>query len=241
MPHRGLEFPLSVWTNLPQTYENQQSTDLLVIIISYSRWTRQIEAVLQLTARETKMGGVPSIPRDSSRKLEVIGAGFSRTGTVSMQLALEKLLDGAVMHGGTHILSREDGKVSEPHQFRSILLMILNSLRQEMGAGLRRQASRRCPRNPQAALGADGRLRRLHGRADNPLHPGAARHLPGCQGGARRARSGRLGPEHQAHRPGYVPVVAQVRHVPGAGLEVVSYSDLGLWRWHECGSGTRPG
>ncbi|KAK3944593.1 P-loop containing nucleoside triphosphate hydrolase protein [Diplogelasinospora grovesii] len=54
------------------------------------------------------MGGVPSIPTDPSRKLHVIGAGYSRTGTVTMQLALEKLLDGPVMHGGTHILSRED-------------------------------------------------------------------------------------------------------------------------------------
>ncbi|ORY67540.1 P-loop containing nucleoside triphosphate hydrolase protein [Pseudomassariella vexata] len=54
------------------------------------------------------MGGVPSKPGDPSRPLEVIGAGYSRTGTLSVQLALEKLLDGPVMHGGTHILSRED-------------------------------------------------------------------------------------------------------------------------------------
>ncbi len=27
-----------------------------------------------------------------------------------MQLALEKLLDGPVLHGGTQILTREDGK-----------------------------------------------------------------------------------------------------------------------------------
>lgn len=54
------------------------------------------------------MGGVPSKP-DPSRTLEVIGAGYSRTGTLSMQLALERLLDGPVMHGGTHVLSRGDG------------------------------------------------------------------------------------------------------------------------------------
>ncbi|KAK2600669.1 hypothetical protein N8I77_010188 [Diaporthe amygdali] len=54
------------------------------------------------------MGGVPSKPGDPSRPLEVIGAGFSRTGTMSMQLALEELLNGPVMHGATHILFRED-------------------------------------------------------------------------------------------------------------------------------------
>jgi hypothetical protein len=59
------------------------------------------------------MGGVPSIPTDPSRKLQVIGAGYSRTGTVTMQLALEKLLDGPVLHGGTQILSREDGSLCD--------------------------------------------------------------------------------------------------------------------------------
>jgi hypothetical protein len=55
------------------------------------------------------MGGVPSVPRDPSRQLQVIAAGYSRTGTVTMQLALEKLLEGPVLHGGTQILAREDG------------------------------------------------------------------------------------------------------------------------------------
>lgn len=55
------------------------------------------------------MGGIPSIPTDPSRKVEVIGAGFSRTGTVTFALAMEKLLDGPVMHGGTQMLGREDG------------------------------------------------------------------------------------------------------------------------------------
>lgn len=54
------------------------------------------------------MGGVPSVPTDRSRTIEVIGAGYSRTGTVSMTLALEKLLDGPVMHGGTQMVGRED-------------------------------------------------------------------------------------------------------------------------------------
>ncbi|PTB69299.1 hypothetical protein BBK36DRAFT_1110273 [Trichoderma citrinoviride] len=57
------------------------------------------------------MGGVPSIPADRSRTVQVIGAGYSRTGTVSMALALEKLLDGPVMHGGTQLFGREDAYV----------------------------------------------------------------------------------------------------------------------------------
>ncbi|KAK2599050.1 hypothetical protein QQS21_005517 [Conoideocrella luteorostrata] len=54
------------------------------------------------------MGGAPSVPTDSRRELQVIGAGYSRTGTVSMGMALEQLLQGPVMHGGTQILGRED-------------------------------------------------------------------------------------------------------------------------------------
>ncbi|KAK8062180.1 hypothetical protein PG997_014277 [Apiospora hydei] len=50
------------------------------------------------------MGGVPSKP-DYSKSLQVIGAGFPRTGTSSMQLALERLLDGPVAHGGSHMVS----------------------------------------------------------------------------------------------------------------------------------------
>jgi hypothetical protein len=55
------------------------------------------------------MGGVPSIPKDPTRLLKIIGAGYSRTGTLSIALALEKLLDGPVMHGGSQLLGREDG------------------------------------------------------------------------------------------------------------------------------------
>lgn len=63
------------------------------------------------------MGGVPSVPTDPNGTLRVIGAGFARTGTVSMALALEKLLDGPVCHGGTQLLGREDGTVSPPLPF----------------------------------------------------------------------------------------------------------------------------
>lgn len=51
------------------------------------------------------MGGVPSKPGDPSRPLEVIGAGFSRTGTMSMQLALEELLQGPVSKTSQHIIT----------------------------------------------------------------------------------------------------------------------------------------
>ena len=51
-----------------------------------------------------------SVPIDRSRSLKVIGAGYSRTGTLSMAIALEKLLEGPVMHGGSQLLGREDGK-----------------------------------------------------------------------------------------------------------------------------------
>ncbi|KAL6806999.1 P-loop containing nucleoside triphosphate hydrolase protein [Trichoderma sp. SZMC 28013] len=57
------------------------------------------------------MGGVPSIPTDRTRTVQVIGAGYSRTGTVSMALALERLLGEPVMHGGTQLFGREDAYV----------------------------------------------------------------------------------------------------------------------------------
>lgn len=53
------------------------------------------------------MGGTISKP-DPSRTIEVIGAGASRTGTSSLQLGLEKLLDGPVYHGGTHVYFSDD-------------------------------------------------------------------------------------------------------------------------------------
>ncbi|KAK3308719.1 uncharacterized protein B0T15DRAFT_116694 [Chaetomium strumarium] len=62
------------------------------------------------------MGGVPSVPRDRTRKLEVISGAYSRTGTVSLSLALETLLDGPVMHGGTQLIGREDAYVKLWHE-----------------------------------------------------------------------------------------------------------------------------
>ncbi|KAH7183335.1 uncharacterized protein B0J16DRAFT_373813 [Fusarium flagelliforme] len=57
------------------------------------------------------MGGAVSVPTDRSRSLKVIGAGYSRTGTLSMAIALEQLLNGPVMHGGSQLLGREDDYV----------------------------------------------------------------------------------------------------------------------------------
>lgn len=43
------------------------------------------------------------------KTLQVIGAGYSRTGTVSFSKALERLLGGPVCHSGTACLLREEG------------------------------------------------------------------------------------------------------------------------------------
>ena len=49
-------------------------------------------------------------PTDRSRPLRVIGAGMGRTGTASFTAALEILLDGPALHGGSASLYREEGK-----------------------------------------------------------------------------------------------------------------------------------
>jgi hypothetical protein len=54
------------------------------------------------------MGQAPSTP-DPSRTLEVINAGFSRTGSETLAHALAKLLDGPVAHGAELCLGRTDG------------------------------------------------------------------------------------------------------------------------------------
>jgi hypothetical protein len=48
-------------------------------------------------------------PTDLSRVLQVIIAGQGRTGTVSLSLALEKLLNGPVCHNGSAMAFREVG------------------------------------------------------------------------------------------------------------------------------------
>ncbi|KAL7808727.1 hypothetical protein V8C44DRAFT_335207 [Trichoderma aethiopicum] len=58
--------------------------------------------------RNSTMGQAASVPTDRTRKLEVIDAGFSRTGTLSYAYALETLLDGPVHHTATQLFNRED-------------------------------------------------------------------------------------------------------------------------------------
>jgi hypothetical protein len=60
---------------------------------------------------QVKMGGVPSKP-DPSVQMEVIGAGYSRTGTLSVAIALEKLLNKPVVHGGSRSFGGEGSTVS---------------------------------------------------------------------------------------------------------------------------------
>ena len=63
------------------------------------------------------MGGLASILTDLLRKVQVISAGYSRTGTVSISLALAKLLDGPILHGDTQILVRGDGKLDDDDDY----------------------------------------------------------------------------------------------------------------------------
>ncbi|KAF2733204.1 hypothetical protein EJ04DRAFT_396055, partial [Polyplosphaeria fusca] len=80
------------------------------------------------------MGGDVSKPTDPTRTLQVIGAGYSRTGTLSMAMALETLLSGPVMHGGSQLLGREDAyvrlwsRIFDAHakNDRNLLLKILH-------------------------------------------------------------------------------------------------------------------
>lgn len=54
------------------------------------------------------MGSVPSKPTDPTVTPQVIAAGYSRTGTMSMAKALETLLGGTVLHSGNALYGRED-------------------------------------------------------------------------------------------------------------------------------------
>lgn len=80
----------------------------MYILPPFNHTSAQFVQFLNLLGFVT-MGGIPSVPHDRTRTLKVIGAGYSRTGTLSMAMALERLLDGPVMHGGSQLLGREDG------------------------------------------------------------------------------------------------------------------------------------
>ena len=59
------------------------------------------------------MGQHPSSPPEPSKQIQVISAGMSRTGTVSFALALERLLDGPVYHGGEALAIREESHIKK--------------------------------------------------------------------------------------------------------------------------------
>ena len=58
------------------------------------------------------MGQTASQPQQG-RKLQVIGAGLSRTGTTSFGHALSVLLDGPVYHGGTQLLTSPESHIDQ--------------------------------------------------------------------------------------------------------------------------------
>ncbi|OOF93550.1 hypothetical protein ASPCADRAFT_508666 [Aspergillus carbonarius ITEM 5010] len=67
------------------------------------------------------MGQNPSLPQPGT-KIQVIGAGLSRTGTASFSAALTILLDGPVYHGGTQIT------IGPPEEITSWITIIKNVL-----------------------------------------------------------------------------------------------------------------
>jgi Sulfotransferase domain len=64
-----------------------------------------------------KTGKIPK-PTNLARKIEVIGAGIGRTGTMSFSAALEKLLSGPVYHSGNMLISDEECE-NMPSRYRN--------------------------------------------------------------------------------------------------------------------------
>lgn len=110
------------------------------------------------------MGGNPSVPTDKSCKLQVIGAGAPRTGTLSMSLALERLLDEPVMHGGSQLVGREDGETSALGNIPGLYTNLINaSLRQtSVSYG---PPEEQPVRVDEASPGNHGRIRGHHRRS----------------------------------------------------------------------------
>jgi hypothetical protein len=81
---------------------------------SLQRHFGHIKLKTKYTTRIFAMGSAPSKPDPFVRSVEVISAGLSRTGTESMTLALERLLDGPVAYGGILCMRRTDGTFDHP-------------------------------------------------------------------------------------------------------------------------------
>jgi hypothetical protein len=76
------------------------------------------------------MAVVQPRPTDLSQKIQVIGPGFSRTGTSSFTLALEILLKKPVMHSGSACVTREEcqmGTLGQPLQVSESLTPLQHS------------------------------------------------------------------------------------------------------------------
>ena len=54
-------------------------------------------------------------PTDLTQSIQVIGAGYPRTGTSSFTLALQILLKHPVLHSGSACLTREEGIPTDDH------------------------------------------------------------------------------------------------------------------------------
>ncbi|PYI00850.1 NAD dependent epimerase/dehydratase [Aspergillus sclerotiicarbonarius CBS 121057] len=65
------------------------------------------------------MGQTPSVPQPGT-KIQVIGAGLSRTGTASFSAALAILLDGPIYHGGTQTT------IGPPEEIKSWITIMRN-------------------------------------------------------------------------------------------------------------------
>ncbi|KAE8441952.1 hypothetical protein EG329_004160 [Mollisiaceae sp. DMI_Dod_QoI] len=78
--------------------------------------------------------GVPQKPKDKNRKIQVIGSGLGRTGTMSLSAALETLLNGKVYHTGTIIFQdNEDtmkqwGQIMNPDTLPTSVKFSLNEI-----------------------------------------------------------------------------------------------------------------
>jgi hypothetical protein len=97
-----------------------------------------------------KTGEVPK-PTDLTRKIEVIGAGLGRTGTMSFSAALEKLLNGPVYHSGNMLISDEECIAAPPlHALSKLIFLPQQQQKPGLRSSTQSQSHRSCipPYNP---------------------------------------------------------------------------------------------